>query len=104
VRRQVVVLTLLVLSVLQNAMAGYTMNVGRATGSSPGISSPCAAGAGLPLDDECCKHHSRQSMPPSCLAHCAAIVALVPALTGFHAAKSHSPPVQAPSPWSPGAH
>lgn len=109
--RQVVALTLLVLIVLQNAVAGYAMNLGAATGTSHALSSLCSADSALrsddpalPSDDECCKHHTRQSMPLSCLAHCAAILAIVPAFTGFDAAKSHSFPARALSPWTSGEH
>jgi len=75
-----VILALLVITALQNAVAGYTINVGLDAPMSSGMSSMCAADAALPSDKDCCKHHSRHSMPLSCLAHCAATVALVPAV------------------------
>jgi hypothetical protein len=84
---RLVAVTLLVLTVLQSATAGYAMILCRHSGTSAATAHANVPHAGMSSSDhhpDCCKQHPKQSAPASCMAHCAAMVAqaaVLPTLT-----------------------
>jgi hypothetical protein len=81
VYRRLLVVALLLLSGLQGSTAlAYADTVGPSHGATATLPSPCAAhaAASSPSDHSaCCPQHTTQPGSASCLAHCAAMIALV---------------------------
>jgi len=83
VRRQWIVIALVLMMGLQGSTVGYAAAVGPHQGMGGGLAIPCAVHAAMSHSShDCC--HSAHSVPAACLAHCAGAVALLPStLTVF---------------------